>query len=124
LKTVAIFFPQIIPNKQNEQLKTTYIIPIAYRFPSNKFSDSSEKVENVVKPPHKPVFKNNFEASDIPCVSSEIPTIIPITTAPSTFVISVNIGNKDLKGIKLIEYLSIAPNPPPSATYIKSIYPP
>ena len=117
----ASFFPQSIPKIQQPQLSITYILPAAYCLFSNRLYASSENVENVVKPPQTPVFQNKTVLLDIPSRLLVNPTMKPIRTAPIIFVISVNIGNPVLTGIRLIAYRATAPNAPPSATNRKLI---
>ena len=88
---------------------------------SSKLNASSENVENVVNPPHTPVFQNSTVFPDILSLLLVNPTIKPINIAPAIFVISVSIGNPVLTGIRLIAYLAIAPTAPPNATNKKLI---
>lgn len=96
--------------------------PVKYAFFSNKVTASSEKVEKVVKPPQTPVFQNSTALSEAPLLLLTIPTIKPISIAPMMFVNSVRTGNSVFTGIRLIAYLPIAPNAPPSATNKKLIF--
>lgn len=124
----ASFLPHSIPNIQQAQLNTTYIPPVEYCLFSKRLNASREKVENVVKPPHTPVFQNSIVLEDILSRSLAIPTMNPIRTAPIILVINVNIGNSLLIGIRLIAYRATAPKAPPRATNKKliftSIFPP
>jgi hypothetical protein len=89
---VASFFPHRIPNMQKQQLNATYNPPFIYCFFSNKLKASRENVENVVKPPHTPVFQKRMVLSDTFSRLLVIPTTNPISMAPRIFVIRVNIG--------------------------------
>ena len=89
---------------------------------SSILNASNENVENVVKPPHTPVFQNRTVFLDISSRLLVSPTINPISTAPRMLVIKVITGNSLLTGIRLMAYLAIAPKAPPSATNINSIY--
>lgn len=122
--TEANFFPHKIPNIQHTTLNTIYNPPNVYCLLSSKLNASSENVENVVNPPHTPVFQNSTVLPDILSLLLVNPTINPINIAPAIFVISVSIGNPVLTGIRLIAYLAIAPKAPPSATNKKLIIPP
>ena len=59
----------------------------------SKLNDSKEKVEKVVKPPHRPVFKNNSRFLLKPVFFKAVAEIRPITNAPITFIIKVLRGN-------------------------------
>ena len=96
LTAAESFFPHNTPNIQNTQLKIIYELPTTYRLLSNKLNASRENVENVVKPPHTPVFKNKTVSLDISSRLLKIPTTKPIRTAPIIFVINVRTGNSAL----------------------------
>ena len=55
------------------------MLPVKYAFFSNKENASSEKVENVVKPPHTPVFQNKTALSEALSLLLTIPTMNPIS---------------------------------------------
>ena len=116
----AAYIPSTIPAKQNNTLHTVYAALKKYCFSWNSWYASKEKVENVVNPPHTPVFKNRRRYWGI-SLRTAVPAIKPIANAPSTFVASVSTGKGDLHGRRLIAYLNIAPVAPPSPTNIKPI---
>jgi hypothetical protein len=117
----ANFLPHSTPIMQHVQLKATYIPPIAYCLFSNSLNASSENVENVVNPPHTPVFQKRTVLSDTPSRLPVTPTMNHIKIAPNILVISVKTGNSVLTGIRLIAYRATAPKAPPSATNKKLI---
>ena len=110
-----------MPNIQHVTLSTIYNPPDVYCLLSSKLNASSENIENVVNPPHIPVFQNSTVLPYILSLLLVNPTIKPINIAPAIFLISVSIGNPVLTGIRLIAYLAIAPRAPPSATNKKLI---
>jgi hypothetical protein len=67
---------------QQQQLSATYNPPFIYCFFSNKLKASRENVENVVKPPHTPVFQKRMVLSDTLSRLLVIPTTNPISMAP------------------------------------------
>ena len=82
----------------------------------------SENVENVVKPPHTPVFKNKSIFLENLSLKLAIPVINPIKIAPIILVINVKNGNPIFTGIRLIAYLAIDPTAPPKATNKNAIF--
>ena len=116
------FLPHKTPNIHPQQLNSTYNPPITYFPLSNRLYASNENVENVVNPPHTPVFQNKIVFLDISILLPAIPAINPIRTAPIILVINVKIGNPLLTGIRLMAYLDTAPAAPPRATNKNSIY--
>ena len=98
------------------------MLPDRYCCALNKSYASKENVENVVNPPHIPVFVNSIKLGGILSLALTIPTINPIATAPVRFVIRVNTGNMLFTGSKLIAYRPMAPKAPPNATHKKDIY--
>lgn len=82
---------------------------------------SKEKAEKVVKPPQKPVIKNNFINSDGVFFNNK-PDNKPIKKHPKTLLIKVLHGKFEtwlLTKNVLIIYLKTQPNAPPVATKIK-----
>ena len=72
-----------MPNIQHATLSTIYNPPNMYCLLSSKLNASSENVENVVNPPHTPVFQNNTVLPDILSLLLVNPTIKPIKTSPA-----------------------------------------
>jgi hypothetical protein len=89
-----------------------------------RFTASRENVENVVNPPHTPVFQNSDVFREIVGLAAIIPTTKPISIAPTIFVNNVNIGNSVLMGTRLIRYRPSAPKAPPNATKKIAFYSP
>lgn len=98
------------------------MLPSKYCCVLSKSYASKENVENVVNPPHTPVFVNNIKLGDTLSLAHTIPAINPIAIAPMRFVMRVNTGNTLFIGIRLIAYRPIAPKAPPNATHKKDIY--
>ena len=95
-----------VPNEYNNAKK--------YSFFSISCTVSSEKVENVVKPPQSPVVKNKNNLWSKTLIFLLKNDTKPITIAPIIFmkiVLLEAIGRKE----KL--YLNIAPKAPPKPTY-------
>lgn len=88
---------------------------------SNKFTVSSEKVENVVKPPQTPTFKNNNSLS-FTAYAAAVSESAPIKKEPAKFISSVGNGNPCQTGMTLeSRYRKAAPaNPsiPTNRTFI------
>lgn len=123
-KNTDNFLPHKTPIIQPATLNAIYSAPKKYAFFSSNASASSEKVENVVKPPHTPVFQNKIAFADMRSFFATIPVIAPINRAPSRLVSKVSTGNSVFVGIRLIAYLPIAPSAPPKATKKKLMYGP
>ena len=80
--------------------------------------DSRAKVENVVKPPHKPVLRKRTRRGLMFLFFRANAAITPMIKAPIIFVTSVLYGNElfSFNGIRLIKYLKIEPIKPPKPT--------
>ena len=98
------------------QLKTTYTLANTYCLSPKRLYASRENVENVVKPPQIPVFRNKAILSETLCFIAT-PITNPIRTAPIILVISVSRGNSDLTGTRLIAYRAIENRPLTLPTY-------
>ena len=72
-----------MPNIEHVTLITIYNPPDVYCLLSSKLNTSSENVENVVNPPHTPVFQNNTVLPDILSLLLVNPTIKPIKMSPA-----------------------------------------
>lgn len=96
-------------------LAAIYKEPATYILSANRLYASREKVENVVNPPHTPVFRKTSPAADRPRFAAS-PVTKPMRMAPRTFTMSVRIGNAVRAGIELMAYLPTPPRALPSAT--------
>lgn len=117
-----------IAQTQSKTLNTAYKIANTILPPWKSDTVSCEKVENVVKPPQKPVLSIKIYFSFISIFFKDSATITPIKNAPSTFVIKVLYGKEfcSPNGIRDIKYLKIEPKKPPIPTIKQLIiaYPP
>lgn len=79
---------------------------------------SSEKVENVVKPPQIPTFKNKISLWSRFAYFETARAIQPIASAPTTFTINVASGKPSgfFSGSSPTRYLKTAPTKPPKPT--------
>lgn len=76
---------------------------------------SRENVENVVKPPKKPVFKSSKKWEETPLLKA-IAETKPIKTHPNKLTKKVAIGKTPSNVIFPAKYLNIAPRAPPIPT--------
>lgn len=88
-----------------------------------RVSDSSENVENVVKPPHTPTLSSSTSCGFSELFFCNAPAISPIANAPAILIIKVMTGNPDdgFIGTRPSRYRDTEPIIPPSATKIQLI---
>ena len=82
---------------------------------------SSENVENVVKPPQMPTFKNKISRESRFEFFAARQAMTPIASEPKTLIKKVFIGKPEgfFIGIRPTKYLRIEPTKPPSPTKIQ-----
>lgn len=99
-------------------LKTVYNTAISTCPFLIKSDVSSENVENVVKPPHTPVFKNNTSPGAIWNLFKTKAVMQPIKIHPAILIKNVFTGNSivSFTGTRPIKYLKTAPAKPPVPT--------
>lgn len=82
---------------------------------------SNENAEKVVKPPHRPVAKNNFQVAARFSFLMLNPKNKPMAKQPTRLTSNVPVGKILLLMPRLIPYRSILPIAPPRPTIKKSL---
>ena len=92
--------PITTPARQASTLPHAYSAPVAYLPRSSKARVSSENAENVVKPPHTPVLRNNTALSGKPEPSVAASNTAPMSTAPAKLTANVMSGKSPSTGTR------------------------
>ena len=93
--------------------------PIKYSLSEKRFELSKANVENVVNPPHSPVFKKRTSLMSMFLYFAAAWLMIPITKEPKTLINIVIKGNFNFlnMGISPKRCRNIAPINPPAPTH-------
>lgn len=108
--------PSHVANNPSTMLPATYKIKIPYRCCCSICKPSALNAENVVKPPHKPVAKNNLQLASNELLRSETAITIPITKEPIIFTRNVANGKLLCLNQMLNSERSMLPAAPPRPT--------